>query len=272
MLRVVLTCALVAVSSAGPQGGPPPCVFTGTCTGTPPPGIFGGAGGPPPSALNGAGGPPPGVSAGAGGPPPGVFAVAGEGDSSFVPPSTGPCATPPVVDHFNLHRYLGRWYEIERMFNPFQNGDCVIADYSLNPNDTVRVVNSNYIDGVLDVIEGTATPAPGTEGRLNVVFPDTRGFQDANRGSGPNYNIVATDYDNYAVVYSCTTFQIPGQASETKLEFSWFLARRPKASPQFVPRLKSYLDQVGIDSTRYIATNQDNCQRRPLDQLIQNIV
>jgi len=252
------------MSLAVPQGGPPPGVFTGAAG--PPPGVFGGAGGgPPPGVFSGSGGgPPPGVFGGAGGgPPPGV--VLGEGGANFVPPSPGPCADPPVVDHFNLHRYLGRWYEIERMFNPFQSGDCVIADYSLNPNGTVRVVNSNYIDGVLDEIEGTATPAPGTEGRLNVVFPDTRGFTDANRGSGPNYNIVATDYVNYAVVYTCTTFQIPGQPQETKLEFSWILARRPKASTEFIPRLKAYLDSVGINSKRYNPTNQDNCQRRPLD-------
>ena len=56
----------------------------------------------------------------AGGPPPGLAAVS-----------------------FDPDRYLGRWYEIARLDHSFQRGlEEVTADYSLNPDGTIRVVNA----------------------------------------------------------------------------------------------------------------------------------
>lgn len=44
---------------------------------------------------------------------------------------------------FRLFQYLGRWYEAERYFAVFEfGGKCVTADYSLNENGTIKVVNS----------------------------------------------------------------------------------------------------------------------------------
>ncbi|CAL4222137.1 unnamed protein product, partial [Meganyctiphanes norvegica] len=190
-----------------------------------------------------------------GGPPPGVFPT-GSG-------SNEPCPDPPVVQNFNLTRYLGRWYEVERIFNPFQFGDCVTADYTLRGNGTVEVINSNGLNGTLDTIEGTAIPSNGTEGILSVSFPMNGGYSDPSAG-GQNYNILLTDYDNYAMVYTCATFQIPGAPVETKIEFGWILSRTPAMSAGNLKLIKNHLDSVNIDNSKFVPTNQEGCARRPI--------
>ncbi|PRP72091.1 lipocalin [Chromobacterium amazonense] len=49
------------------------------------------------------------------------------------------------VRPFQLTRYEGRWYEIARLDHRFERGlTAVSADYSLNPDGSIRVVNRGY--------------------------------------------------------------------------------------------------------------------------------
>src|SRR5690606_33314286 len=59
------------------------------------------------------------------------------------------CASIPknaeAVQQFNVNRYLGAWYEVARFDYRFEkNLDNVAAQYSLNENGTIKVVNSGY--------------------------------------------------------------------------------------------------------------------------------
>ncbi|XP_037794250.1 apolipoprotein D-like [Penaeus monodon] len=176
-----------------------------------------------------------------------------------VPPDDGPCPVFPVVEKFDLHAYLGRWYEIERFFNPFQDGSCVTADYALFPNGSVSVLNSDVQEGELNTIAGVATLSDDpSAGQLFVEFPFTAGFDGNSMGRNkPNYNVVATDYKNYAVVYTCEYF-----GPELKFEFSWILARRPQIPNSFLTDLKHWLQLVNINAKRYMPTVQTNCPNR----------
>ncbi|GAB2891568.1 lipocalin family protein [Microbulbifer echini] len=52
------------------------------------------------------------------------------------------------VQNFQLQRYLGHWYEIARLDHSFERGlTLVTADYSLNPDGSVAVVNTGYSKG-----------------------------------------------------------------------------------------------------------------------------
>ncbi|XP_045105239.1 apolipoprotein D-like [Portunus trituberculatus] len=176
------------------------------------------------------------------------------------PPAPGPCPVVPVVQNFNLHRYLGRWYEIERFFAPFQTGDCVTADYGLLPNGSVSVINTEVVEGELNSVTGFATLGPNpSEGRLVVAFPFSSGGSFSADGE-PNYTVVATDYDNYALVYSCSSF-----GAGNKFELSWILSRTPGLPQQFVYELKKWATLVNIDAARYSPLKQDNtCLRRQI--------
>ena len=51
--------------------------------------------------------------------------------------------SPSVVQNFNIERYMGKWYEQFRDASMlFQQGECDTADYSINEDGSVKVVNS----------------------------------------------------------------------------------------------------------------------------------
>lgn len=95
------------------------------------------------------------------------------------------CDRPPVnrdpgrplttVQSVDLERYTGRWFEIARLPNGFEEG-CVgvTATYSRNPDGTIKVVNrcrKGTLDGPEDVAEGVATVVDTrTNAKLSVTF------------------------------------------------------------------------------------------------------
>ena len=69
-----------------------------------------------------------------------------------------PKGAEPVGD-FDVDRYLGTWYEIARLDHRFErNLSNVTAEYRLNDNGTIRVLNSGYNDedGKWESAEGRA--------------------------------------------------------------------------------------------------------------------
>ncbi|XP_042866947.1 apolipoprotein D-like [Penaeus japonicus] len=171
-----------------------------------------------------------------------------------VPPDDGPCPAFPVVRNFDLHQYLGRWYEIERFFNPFQDGTCVTADYALFPNGSVSVRNTDLLEGEINTIDGVATLTDDPSvGQLFVEFPFSGGFGGVGAGEDkPNYNVVATDYKNYAVVYTCEYF-----GPELKFEFSWILARKPQIPSSFLKERTPVPAGVGGGRERGVLRSRD---------------
>jgi len=64
-----------------------------------------------------------------------------------------------AVKPFDVKKYMGKWYEIARLDYRFEKGlDNVTAEYSLNEDGTVKVMNSgyNYRKGVVEESVGKA--------------------------------------------------------------------------------------------------------------------
>uniref|UniRef100_A0A9L0SIX2 Apolipoprotein D n=1 Tax=Equus caballus TaxID=9796 RepID=A0A9L0SIX2_HORSE len=160
----------------------------------------------------------------------------------------GRCPTPPVQENFDVTKYLGRWYEIEKIPVSFEKGSCIQANYSLKENGNVKVINKELrSDGTVNQIEGEATQSNLTEpAKLGVKFfwlmP-----------SAP-YWVLATDYENYALVYSCTTI-----IWLFHLDHVWILGRNPYLPPETVTYLKDILTANDIDIEKMTITDQVNC-------------
>ncbi|XP_033226444.1 apolipoprotein D-like [Belonocnema kinseyi] len=166
-------------------------------------------------------------------------------------PSLGKCPNLEVVENFDVEKYMGKWYEAGRYFVFTElGGKCTTAEYSLNEDGTVNVLNRqvNFLTGKPSSIEGTAElVGESGEGKLSVTFPSLPG------GIKGSLWILDTDYSSYAVVFSCQDFGI----FSTKQ--AWILTRKRIPSKEVLLKAYAIFDANGFDRTYLIRTNQNNC-------------
>ena len=140
----------------------------------------------------------------------GIFAAALAALCPGCAPST---ADIPAVGDFAPERYMGTWYEIARLPHRFERGlELVRAEYTLNPDGSIKVVNSGVRDGEARSIVGRARlkapEAVPLTGELEVSF--FRPFYG-------DYRIIELDPEyRYAVVTGSTR------------DYLWILSRKPK--------------------------------------------
>ena len=133
----------------------------------------------------------------------------------------------PTQADFDQSKYTGTWYSTFEDFRNW-NSPCVTATYTPMENGDIKVYNRAWTWFFYYGLTGSATC--GTDGKCWVTFnwwgsrPDTTKV--------PNYNIISTDYDNYAFVYSCDNL-----SDNKKRESAWILTRTPKISDE---KLKEY--------------------------------
>jgi apolipoprotein D and lipocalin family protein len=148
-----------------------------------------------------------------------------------------------VVDHVDLERYLGTWYEIATIPQRFQKG-CVgvTATYSLRPDGKIRVINrcrKETLDGQLKEVDGKAWVVDRkTNAKLKVQF-----FWPF---SG-SYWIIELDAD-----YQWAVVGHPGR------KYLWILCRTPKMDQALYDDLIGRIRDKGYDVARIKTTLQSS--------------
>lgn len=148
----------------------------------------------------------------------------------------------PVVERVELDRFIGKWYEIAKYPNFFQQ-QCfggTTAEYAIRDEGGISVVNTcreGSLDGPESRIEGYATVTDtGTNAKLNVVF-----FPPF----GAPYWIIDLDQDyQWAVI---------GEPSRSTL---WILSRTPALDEATYQDILSRLSANGYDPARLVVTPQ----------------
>jgi apolipoprotein D and lipocalin family protein len=140
-----------------------------------------------------------------------------------------------TVERVDLDRYAGRWYEIARLPNSFEeNCEGVTADYARRADGLISVVNTCRVgspSGKAKIAKGKARVVDTeTNARLEVSF------------FGPfwgDYWIVdlAEDY-SLAIV------------SEPKGRYLWVLSRTPTISDEARDGVLARLDALGFDASK----------------------
>uniref|UniRef100_A0A2A4JV19 Lipocalin/cytosolic fatty-acid binding domain-containing protein n=1 Tax=Heliothis virescens TaxID=7102 RepID=A0A2A4JV19_HELVI len=146
--------------------------------------------------------------------------------------------TLPVLQNFNVDRFLGLWHQVSSYETPNSNGACVRSEFSRS-NEGVNILNSEVLNQQLLTQDGHATvSSTDNSAKLSVVLNIP--------GATPTPQdlwILASDYDNYAVAYTCIN-----TSPTNKQVYSWILSRT-RVLPQSA---QTAVDQV-VDS--YIDLN-----------------
>jgi len=149
-----------------------------------------------------------------------------------------------TVPNVDLTRYMGKWYEIGRFDVAFEKGLVgTTANYTLNEDGTVKVVNSGYketLDGKFDSIEGKAqVRKTGKSGELEVAF-FLNFYAD--------YNILELDTINYDYV-------LVGGSTD---KYLWILSRTPNMDTDILEMILSKAATRGYDTSKILWVDQPN--------------
>lgn len=109
-----------------------------------------------------------------------------------------------------IHKYLGKWFEIARIQNDFeQKMENVTAEYKLNEDGTIKVINSGYINGQIKQVVGTAKTTDEDD-LLKVSFFNNiySSYKILAIDKNYNYSLVGGSSKNFLWILSRTN-QIP---------------------------------------------------------------
>lgn len=170
-----------------------------------------------------------------------VVLISCSGFGLFEAGQVGNASVPEPAKAVELNRYLGRWYELGSYPAPFQEGcSATHADYSLNTDETIRVLNScrkGGLSGKEEIVEGRAEIVENSNNaKLRVSF------------FGPFYG----DYWvlDHASDYS---WSIVGEPSGRYL---WLLSRAAHPSTSTLKLIEKKAAELGYDMSLLRKTAQ----------------
>ena len=135
----------------------------------------------------------------------------------------------PAVSNFEPARYMGRWHEVARLPNSFEEGMTDAgAWYALLPDGNIAVTNSGSCDGELKSVSGEAHSVFGGDvGQFRVTFYWP--FRST-------YKIIYLESDYSAAIVT----------SDTR-DYVWILTRNPSIPAHQLFRYISMLEKWGFE-------------------------
>lgn len=143
------------------------------------------------------------------------------------------------VQNFDVQKYAGKWYEIARTQNRFEKGcSNVSANYLLNKDGTLKVINKCFVNGKEKTAKGRAKfVGKSTVGKLEVTF-------------------FWPFYGDYNVVYLDGGYQnaiVDGGSDE----YLWILSRQKNLDAKTLNFLLEKAKTNGFDVSKLIYVKHD---------------
>ena len=142
-----------------------------------------------------------------------------------------------VVQHVDLKKYLGKWYEIAHLPARFQEGcDDTTATYTLAEDGSIAVLNECTKNGKVKQAKGKAKVVDKNSGaKLKVTFfwPFYGDYWIINLGEDYDYAVVGTPNRKYL----------------------WILSRTPKMDDKLFSQLLESVKSKGFNINNLIITS-----------------
>ncbi|CAH1400707.1 unnamed protein product [Nezara viridula] len=163
-------------------------------------------------------------------------------------PFLGACPELKTMTDFDSQRYMGKWYEAERYFSVFEfGGKCVQSNYTDGIDNNINIISkqTSSLTGAKSTVNGAVKKNnSGNSAQMHMTFPYLP--VDA------PYWVLETDYDTYAVVWSCTNFGLFSARN------AWILTRDKNPPLKVMEKAYSVIDRNLISRAFFIRTDQ-NC-------------
>ncbi|XP_073991397.1 apolipoprotein D-like [Rhodnius prolixus] len=168
-------------------------------------------------------------------------------------PGFGWCPDKRAMPGFDIDKYLGTWYEAERYFTVLEAGSrCARTNYTKAVDGRILVTNeiTNRLTGIKRVLDGEIRNVPkgGVDSKISVKY-STLPFP-----METEYIILDTDYDSYAVVWSCSGF---GPLVNTQT--AWVMTRERLPPGIVLQKAYAVLDKNKISRTFFVRAEQEEC-------------
>jgi len=150
------------------------------------------------------------------------------------------------VEHFQLNRYLGTWYEIARLDHSFERGlEHITATYSLREDGGLKVINSG--------LDTETKKWREAEGKAYFVEDPDIGFLKVSF-FGPFYGayvVMDTDYESYTMI------------SGPDHSYLWILSRTPWLDPKTQSHLIQKAKEAGFRTDKLIFVSHNKSTQQP---------
>jgi len=163
----------------------------------------------------------------------------------------GSCPTVEPMTAFDMNKFLGRWYVVQKFSTA---STCWTYDF-VKENGTLKIVqgrdhvlldtigyDNNYrYTGTLDV------PDSNRPAFMRVRFP-------MSLAGKADYIVFASDYDNYAAIFSCQSILFGHRRSAS------ILSRTKTLSPMYINKVRAKLESFGVDAHDFSIIDHNDCK------------
>ncbi|KAM3961731.1 apolipoprotein D [Aphomia sociella] len=173
----------------------------------------------------------------------------------------GKCPVYPQLPNFDIKRMTGIWYEVERSFYLVElSASCTELNVTLNDRGYL-LININTVNrwlGNPSTTHGIGIPnfngSSAFRYKLNNRMPYIIGRLLPGAGQ---YNVLFTDYDHFALIWSCSSVSI---AHSDRI---WILGRHREIEAPLRAQIYAIMQELQLDPDRLVISKNNNCTQRP---------
>ncbi|XP_072330120.1 apolipoprotein D-like [Scyliorhinus torazame] len=168
------------------------------------------------------------------------------------------CPKIPVQKNFTLSEFMGTWFEIESLNTNLVKGDCIAHTFSQSADNWIHVNTTEKRDNGKRILYiGKLSPANVKEdAKLQILLSEGIYLDFGpphDEFSFIPYDVLATDFRSYSLVYSCT------QHYFTPTIYAWILSRGSQLDENTIKALEDILKANNINIDKMQQIDQKDC-------------